>query len=65
LNGTELPADGRVMLGEKEVGSVWSILSLPTARLAVALVRREVETGQVVTVGGVAATVAALPFQPL
>jgi folate-binding protein YgfZ len=65
LNGTELPADGRVMLGEKEVGSVRSILSLPTARLALALVRREVETGQVVTVGGVAATVAALPFQPL
>jgi hypothetical protein len=53
------------MLGEKEAGSVRSILSLPTARLALALVRREVETGQVVTVGGVAATVVALPFQPL
>jgi folate-binding protein YgfZ len=54
----------KVTLGEKEVGSVRSILSLPTARLALALVRREVETGQVVTAGGVAATVVALPFQP-
>jgi folate-binding protein YgfZ len=46
------PADSKVLLGEKEVGSVRSTLSLPTGRIGLALVRREVETGQVVTAGG-------------
>jgi tRNA-modifying protein YgfZ len=55
-------ADARVLLGEKEVGSVRSILSLPTGRIGLALIRREVETGQVVTAGGTPATVVALPF---
>lgn len=54
--------DTKILLGEKEVGSVRSTLSLPTGRLALALIRREVETGQVVTAGGMPATVVALPF---
>jgi folate-binding protein YgfZ len=53
---------GTIMVGEKEVGSVRSILSLPAGRIGLALIRREVETGQVVTAGGVPATVVALPF---
>jgi len=56
------PADSKVLLGEKEVGSVRSTLSLPTGRIGLALVRREVETGQVVTAGGLPATVVSLPF---
>jgi folate-binding protein YgfZ len=54
--------DTKILLGEKEVGSVRSSLSLPTRRLALALIRREVETGQVVIAGGSPATVVALPF---
>ncbi len=54
--------DAKIMVGEKEVGSVRSILTLPTGRLALALIRREVETGQAVTAGGLPATVVALPF---
>ena len=50
------------MLAEKEVGSVRSVLSLPTGHIALALIRREVETGQVVTAGGLPATVVSLPF---
>ena len=56
------PADMKIMLGEKEVGSVRSILSLPIGRIGLALIRREVETGQFVTVGGLPATVVSLPF---
>jgi folate-binding protein YgfZ len=56
--------DARIVSGEKEVGSVRSVLSLPTRRIALALIRREVETGQVVTAGGVPATVIDLPFDP-
>jgi folate-binding protein YgfZ len=56
------PDAAKVFLGEKEVGSVRSTLSLPTGRIALALIRREVETGQVVTAGGLPATVVALPF---
>ena len=60
--GTEPLVDTRIMMGEKEVGSVRSVLSLPTGRIGLALIRREVETGQVVTAGGWTATVVALPF---
>jgi len=60
--GTEPLADAKVTLAEKEVGSVRSILTLPTGRIALALIRREVETGQVVTAGGWPATVVPLPF---
>ena len=56
-------ADMKVMLGEKEVGSVRSVLSLPTRRLALALIRREVATGTTVMAGDVPATVVALPFE--
>lgn len=58
----DLPGDTKILLGEKEVGSVRSILSLPTGRIGLALIRREVETGQVVTAGGLPATVVSLPF---
>ena len=61
-SGTEPLTDAKIMVGEKEVGSVRSILTLPTGRLALALIRREVETGQVVTAGGLPASVVALPF---
>jgi len=54
--------DAKVLLGEKEVGSVRSVLSLPTGRIGLALIRREVETGQVVTASGLPATVVSLPF---
>lgn len=54
--------DAKIMAGEKEVGSVRSTLSLPTGRIALALIRREVETGQVVMAGGLSATVVDLPF---
>lgn len=61
-SGTDPLNDARVLVGEKEVGSVWSILTLPTGRFALALIRREVETGQGVTAGGLPATVIALPL---
>ena len=61
-NGTAPLTDNRVMLAEKEVGSVRSVLSLPTGQVALALIRREVETGQVVTAGGLPAAVVSLPF---
>ena len=54
------PSDMKIFLAEKEVGSVRSILTLPTGRFALALIRREVETGQVVTAGGLPATVIGL-----
>lgn len=62
-SGSEPLTDGRIMLGEKEVGSVRSVLSLPTRRLALALIRREVATGTTVMAGDVPATVVALPFE--
>ncbi len=55
----------RIIAGEKDVGSVRSSLTLPTGRLGLALIRREVETGQVVTAGGLPASVVALPFPTL
>ena len=55
-------SDASVRMAEKEVGSVRSVLSLPTGQVALALIRREVETGQVVTAGGLPATVVSLPF---
>ena len=61
-SGTGPLSDASVMMAEKEVGSVRSILSLPTGQIALALIRREVETGQVVTAGGMPATVVSLPF---
>jgi folate-binding protein YgfZ len=63
--GVEPMINDRIIAGEKEVGSVRSSLTLPTERLGLALIRREVETGQVVTAGGLPATVVALPFPTL
>lgn len=56
-------ADARIMVGEKEVGSARSILTLPSRRVALALVRREIETGSPVVAGGSPATVVELPFE--
>ncbi len=55
-------ASSRIVLAEKEVGSVRSLLTLPTQSLALALIRREVATGQVVMAGDTPATVVDLPF---
>jgi folate-binding protein YgfZ len=59
------PLEGRgVTLGEKEVGSVRSTLTLEDRRLGLGTIRREVEPGDVVTAGGAEAKVVALPFGP-
>lgn len=62
FSSSEPLTNAKIMVAEKEVGSVRSILTLPTGRFALALIRREVETGQVVTAGGLPATVTALPL---
>lgn len=61
-DGTAPLSDARILVGEKEVGSVRSVLTLPGRRIALALVRREVETGTSVVAGGSPATVVELPF---
>lgn len=62
--GGEAPlADRALMLTGKEVGGTRSALYLEDRVLALALVRREVETGATVTVDGRTATVVALPFE--
>ena len=50
------------MLAGKEVGRVRSALSLEDKVLALGFVRRELETGSALALGGRAATVVALPF---
>ena len=62
-NGLEPLSDARILAGEKEVGSVRSFLTLPGRRIALALVRREVETGSSLVAGGSPATVVELPFE--
>jgi folate-binding protein YgfZ len=59
------PLDGRgVTLGEREVGSVRSTLTLEDRRLGLGTIRREIGPGEVVTAGGAEAKVVALPFGP-
>jgi len=56
-------ADGETVLaGEKAVGRVTSVLTLPDRVLGLAILRREVGTGSRVTVGGAPAVVMELPF---
>jgi folate-binding protein YgfZ len=58
------PLPGRtLMLAGKDVGQARSALSLEDRVLALGMIRREVETGGVVTVSGRAATVVPLPFE--
>lgn len=56
--GDELSLDGKV------VGSVRSTLASGGRRVGLALVRREVETGTVVSAGGAPARIVPLPFEP-
>ncbi|MEO8201780.1 MAG: hypothetical protein ABI679_14720 [Gemmatimonadota bacterium] len=61
-----LPLLDRIILAHgKEVGTIRSTVSLPTRRLGLAPIRREVATGDTVIAGGHAATVVALPFDTL
>ena len=57
------PLDGRsVVLGEKDVGSVRSTLSLEDRMLGLGVLRREVSPGELVLAGGRQARVVGLPF---
>lgn len=51
-----------ILVGEKVVGTIRTTLQLPTRRLGLAPVRREVQIGDSVTAGGREATVVELPF---
>ena len=52
----------QVLAGEKQVGRVASVLSLPDRVLGLAILRRELQPGKRVTVGGAGAMVTELPF---
>jgi folate-binding protein YgfZ len=58
------PEEGNIVLTEdgKEVGQLGSTLLLPGNTVALAMVRREVEPGTLVSIGGLPATVVGLPF---
>ena len=56
------PSGRSVVAGEKEVGTVRSTLTVDGRTLGLAVVRREVEPGAVVTAGGRDARVVKLPF---
>ena len=57
------PLDGAtVMQGHREVGRVRSVLTLPARRLGLAVIRRDVEPGAIVSAGGREAEVSAIPF---
>jgi folate-binding protein YgfZ len=60
------PLEGESVLTEagKEVGSVRSVLALPDRLLGIAMVRREVEPGELVIAGGRSARTSILPFGP-
>jgi len=62
IEGDAPLADRALMLAGKEVGGVRSALFLEDRVLALAMVRREVETGTAVSVSGRNAQVMALPF---
>lgn len=59
--GPESGSD-QVLSGEKTVGRLTSVLTLPDRVLGLAIVRRELSPGSRVTVGGAPAVVVALPF---
>lgn len=62
FEGSEPLEDRALMLAGKEVGQARSALSLGDRVLALGMVRREVETGTVLTAGRRTATVVPLPF---
>ena len=57
--------DRTILAHGKEVGTIRSTLTLPTRRLGLAPIRREVAPGDTVIAGGHAATVVSLPFDTL
>ncbi len=59
--GPESEGD-QVLSGEKPVGRVSSVLTLPDRVLGLAVLRREVDPGKRVTIGGAPAMVIELPF---
>ena len=63
IEGPEPLLDRTLMLAGKEVGQARSALSFEDRLLALGIVRREVGTGQTVTVAGRTATVVRLPFE--
>jgi folate-binding protein YgfZ len=59
------PTEGDVVLaGQKQVGRVSSLLTLPDRVLGLAVLRRELQPGNRVTAGGAPAVVTELPFGP-
>jgi hypothetical protein len=57
--------DGDVILaGQKQVGRVSSLLTLPDRVLGLAVLRRELQPGNRVMAGGAPAIVTELPFGP-
>jgi len=62
IEGDAPLTDRALMLAGKDVGGVRSALFLEDRGMALAMVRREVETGAALTVGGRNAQVVALPF---
>nr|MBA2627274.1 hypothetical protein [Gemmatimonadales bacterium] len=60
--GAELPDGRTVMRAGKEAGTVRSTLMLEDRVLGLAVLRREVQNGDVVDAGGRPAVVVALPF---
>lgn len=54
----------QVLAGEKQVGRVSSVLTLPDRVLGLAVMRRELQPGNRVTIGGGPAVVRPLPFGP-
>ena len=62
IEGAEPLQERTLMLAGKEVGQARSALSLEDKVLALGFVRRELETGSALALGGRAATVVALPF---
>ncbi len=59
---TEPLDDTSILWGDKEVGTVRSILTLSDRTVGLAMIRREVDTGAEVQAGGRPARVVALPF---
>ena len=61
--GEEVQPGTALRLGERDVGTVTSVAASPRlGALALALVRREAQPGDVLDAGGVSAQVVELPF---
>ena len=63
LEGAEPLTNRALMLAGKEVGHVKSAMSVDDRVLALGMIRREVETGAVISAGDRAARVSRLPFE--